>query len=330
MTRSVPAWISRAAIALGVVLFGVTLLYIDREATLREARQLGLLLPLVFLPSALWHLLRALGWYCCFPPTERPEFWRLFRVRLAADGVSYFTVRGLASEPLRVILLLDRVPAPVSTAATILERTAMGVMSMILVAFCAIAAMYSDVLPEDWQTVFRYIAIGAVVVLLITLVILTRDERYIGPFFERMYRRTGWEWTEGRVARFIREVERLFLLLARQDPGRLRLLVALAIACYALMVLEVWLVFWAIGQPISLWRSAIVETFARTASVPGGVIPASLGALEASNVAVVRALGLAGGGSLALARRLRGLFWAGLGLLFYPRDTLRSKPRGTR
>jgi uncharacterized membrane protein YbhN (UPF0104 family) len=143
-----------------------------------------------------------------------------------------------------------------------------------------------------------------------------------------MYARTGWTWTEGRVARFIREVERLFLMLAREDRRRLRRLVGLSIACFALMVLEVWAVFWAIDQPISLWRSAIVETFTRVASIPGGVIPASLGALEASNVAVVRALGLGGAGSMALARRVRGLVWATLGLLFYPRDTLRSRPKG--
>ena len=108
-------------------------------------------------------------------------------------------------------------------------------------------------------------------------------------------------------------------------------MIVLSLSCFALMVLEIWVVFWAIGQPISLWRSAIVETFTRSASVPGGVIPANLGALEASNVAVVRALGLtAGAGSLALSRRVRGLFWAGLGLLLYPRDTLRSHPQGRR
>ena len=72
-------------------------------------------------------------------------------MRLAADAVSYFTIRGLASEPLRVVLLLDRVPAAASTASTILERTAMGVMSVILVAITSIAAMTSDVVPEDWQ-----------------------------------------------------------------------------------------------------------------------------------------------------------------------------------
>jgi uncharacterized protein (TIRG00374 family) len=327
MTPSVPTWISRVAIVVGIALFGVTLLFIDRDATLREARHLGILLPVVLLPSAGWHLLRTLGWYWCFPPDERPRFWRLFQVRLAADAVSYFTVRGLASEPLRVVLLLDRVAAPVSTAALILERTAMGVMSVVIVAACALAAMSSDVLTEGWQQLFRYIAAGAVVVIMMTAVFLTRRGRYVGPLLERLYARTGWHWTEGRVARFIREVERLFLMLAREDPRRLRRLVALSIACFALMVLEVWVVFWAIGGEITLWESAIVETFTRVASIPGGVIPAGLGALEASNVAVVRAMGLAGAGSMALARRVRGLAWAALGLLLYPRDTLRAHPK---
>lgn len=326
MRPSVPAWISRAAILIGIALFGVTLLFIDREETLRESRQLGVLLPLVLMPSGAWHALRTLGWLISFPPELRPTFWRLFRVRLAADAVSYFTIRGLASEPLRVVLLLDRVPAATSTASTILERTAMGVMSVTLVAATAIVAMTSDIVPEDWQRIFRGIAIVAVVVVLLTLLFLTRRGRYVGPLLEAMYRRTGWGWTEGRVARFIRDVERIFLMLARSDPKRLRTLVLLSLACYALMALEVWVVFWAIGQPVSVWRSMIVETFTRSASVFSGAIPANLGALEASNVAVVRALGLAGAGSLALARRIRGLFWAGLGLLLYPRDTLRTPP----
>jgi hypothetical protein len=43
-------------------------------------------------------------------------------------------------------------------------------------------------------------------------------------------------------------------------------------------------------------------------------------------VAVVKALGLAGGGSLALFRRFRSLLFASLGLALYPRDTMTLKP----
>jgi hypothetical protein len=198
-------------------------------------------------------------------------------------------------------------------------------MSVILVGLTSAVAMSSEVVPEYWQQIFRGIAVAAVVVVGLTLLFLTRHGRYLGPLFEALYRRTGWHWTEGRVARFIRDVENIFLMLARSDRRRLRRLAVLAIAAYALMTLEIWFVFWAIREPVTVWSAMFVETFTRSASIFSGAIPANLGALEASNVVVVRALGLAGAGSLALSRRVRGLFWAGLGLLLYPRDTLKTR-----
>jgi uncharacterized membrane protein YbhN (UPF0104 family) len=328
MRRSVPQIISLVAIVAGLVLFVVTMLGIDRTETLIEARSLGAALPLVLLPSIGWHLLRAAGWYVCFPAEARPSFWRVFRVRLAADGVGYFTIRGVASEPLRVVLLMGHVAPVVSAAASVLERTAMGIMSVVGVGIFAAFAVSSDMLPAAWQGVFRGIAITAGVVLLLSFLFLMRTGRYFGPIIERIYARTEWRWAGGRTVRAISAVEDLFLKLARTDGHRLRMLVLLSIACYWLMALEVFLVFWAIGQPISLWVGTIVETFTRSASVIGGAIPGNLGALEASNVAVVKALGLAGGGTLALFRRFRSLLFATLGLALYPRDsvTLSSSP----
>ena len=161
MRRTVPQVISLVAIVAGVVLFVVTMLGIDRTETLNEVRRLGVLLPLVLLPSIGWHLLRAAGWYICFPAEERPSYWRVFRVRLAADGVGYFTIRGVASEPLRVVLLMGRVSPVVSAAASVLERTAMGIMSVVGVGIFAAFAVSSDMLPPGWQDVFRGIAITA-------------------------------------------------------------------------------------------------------------------------------------------------------------------------
>lgn len=322
MKRTVPQIISLIAIVVGFTLFIITMMGLDRDETLLEARAIGLALPLVLLPSVGWHLLRAAGWWVCFPPEHRPSYWRVFRVRLAADGVGYFTIRGVASEPLRVVLLMGQVPAVVSAAATVLERTAMGIMSVVGVGLFAAVAVSSDMLPAAWQGVFRGIAMTALVVLVLSLLFLMRTGRYFGPLVEAIHRRTGWRWAGGRTVRAISAVEDLFLKLARTDPRRIELLVALSVACYALMAMEVYLVFWAIGQPISPWVGTIVETFTRSASVAGGAIPGNLGALEASNVAVVKALGLVGGGTLALFRRVRSLIFAIVGLAIYPRDTV--------
>ncbi|MEW6319717.1 MAG: lysylphosphatidylglycerol synthase domain-containing protein [Acidobacteriota bacterium] len=326
--RSIPQIISLVALLAGIALFAATMLSIDRRETFAAAARLGPALPIVLLPGAAWHLVRTAGWFICFPAGQRPTFWRLFRVRLASDGVAYFTIRGVASEPLRVLLLLDRVPATVSAAAAVLERTAMGIMSVTLVGGFATIAMYSDVVPEGWQRVFRGIAIVAVVVLFLTLMFLTRTGRYLGPLFERIHRRTGWRWTGGRVVHFLADVERLFLELARTDPHRLWGIVGLSMAAFALMSLEVWLVFWAIGEPVDALTGAFVETFTRSASVFGGAIPANLGALEAANVAVAAGMGLTGAGSLALARRVRSLVWAAAGLALFPRDALRPRDNG--
>ena len=322
MKRTVPQVISLVAIVAGLALFVVTMLGIDRTETWIEAQNLGLALPIVLLPSVGWHLLRALGWWVSFPREQRPSYWRVFRVRLAADGVGYFTIRGVASEPLRVVLMMGHAAPVVSAAATVLERTAMGVMSVLGVGVFAAIAVSSDMLPAAWQGVFSGIAAMAGVVLFVTLLFLRRSGRYFGPLIERIHARTGWRWAGGRTVRAISAGDDLFLKLARTDRDRLQTLVALSIACYWLMAFEVYLVFWAMGQPISLWVGTIVETFTRSASVPGGAIPGNLGALEASNVAVVNALGLAGGGTLALFRRFRSLLFATLGLVIYPRDSM--------
>ncbi|HEX7284213.1 MAG TPA: lysylphosphatidylglycerol synthase domain-containing protein [Vicinamibacterales bacterium] len=325
MRRTVPQIISLIAIIAGVALFVVTMLNLDRTETLSEIRRLGVLLPLVLLPSIGWHLLRAAGWYVSFPANERPSYWRVFRVRLAADGVGYFTIRGVASEPLRVVLLMGHVPPVVSAAASVLERTAMGIMSVVGVGVFAAFAVSSDILPRAWEEVFRGLAVTAAIVLGLCVLFFLRTGRYFGPLIESIHRRTGWRWAGGRTVRAISAVEDLFLKLARTDSRRIAYLVLLSIACYWLMAMEVVLVFWAINEPISVWLGTIVETFTRSASVLGGAIPANLGALEASNVAVVKALGLAGGGALALFRRFRSLLFATLGLALYPRDAVTTK-----
>ena len=322
MKRTVPQLISIVAIVAGLLLFIVTMVGIDRAETLNEVRSLGVLLPLVLLPGVGWHLLRAAGWYVSFPVEQRPSYWRVFRVRLAADGVGYFTIRGVASEPLRVVLLMGHVSPVVSAAASVLERTAMGIMSVVGVGIVASLVVGSDLIDGPWEDVFRGLAITAAIVLFFCLLFFLRTGRYFGPLIETIYRRTGWRWAGGRTVRAISAVEDLFLKLARTDSRRIATLVLLSIACYWLMAMEVVLVFWAIGEPISLWLGTIVETFTRAASVAGGAIPGNLGALEASNVAVVKALGLAGGGALALFRRFRSLLFATLGLALYPRDVM--------
>jgi uncharacterized protein (TIRG00374 family) len=318
--RSVPHLLSLTAIVVGVALFVVTLYHIDLAETVASARGLGFALPAILLPSLVWQLLRTWGWSIAFPDGTRPVFAHLFRVRLAADAISFFTVRGLAGEPLKVVLLYDRVPPEISTAAVAIERLAFAVGGIVIAGLVSLFAVSRLTLTGTWDAVFRLLSIGAVLLVwLIVWIARHRSGDYLGRLVLFLDRITGKRLEASRVVRFILEVEDVILALLRGDRRRLVILSILPIVCYLLMALEVWLVFWAIGRPITITEGLAVETFTRLASVASAAIPANVGALEASNAVVADALGLAGGGALALSRRIRSLLWAGIGLLVYPR-----------
>ncbi|MBI4886573.1 MAG: flippase-like domain-containing protein [Acidobacteria bacterium] len=318
--RSVPQIVSMVAIVIGIVLFIVTLIYIDLEETLDTASRLGLSLPVILVPGTFWQVLRTWGWAIAFPDAARPPFTRLLRVRLAADAIAFFTIRGLAGEPLKVVLLYDRVAPEVTTAAVALERLAFAVIGIVIAALISLVAVTRLSMPGAWDTVFRLLILAAIVILTMAWIMARRRPGdYLGRLVAALDRATRRRLGTSRAIRFILAVEDVLLQLLRGDRRRLVILTALAVCCYGLMAVEVWLVFWAIGRPIGIIEGLAVETFARLASVASAAIPGNIGALEASNAAVVGALGLAGGGALALARRIRALLWAAAGLAVYPR-----------
>jgi len=327
VTVSAPQLVSLVAVAIGALLFFVSLRYINVADTIADVLRLGLAFPLILVPGCVWHFLRTWGWWIAFPDATRPAFTRLFRVRLAADAISFFTVRGITGEPLKVVLLYDRIPPAVTAAAIAVERTAFAVMAIVMSGLVSYFAVQRLPMPGGWDALFTLLSIGAVVLLAgLAQMARHRTGDYLGRFVHRLATLTGRQLESSRVIRFILDVEDIILDLLRGDRRRLIILTVLPIVCYGLMAFEVWLVLWAVGQPIGVMASLAIETFARVGSVASAFIPANIGALEASNAAPVAMLGLGGGGALALSRRVRAMLWAMLGLVLYPRvDSQRPK-----
>jgi hypothetical protein len=322
VTVSAPQLVSLVAVAVGAVLFFVSLRYINLADTIDDVIRLGFAFPAILVPGCVWHFLRTWGWWIAFPDNARPSFTRLFRVRLAADAISFFTVRGLTGEPLKVVLLYDRIPPAVSAAAIAVERTAFAVMAIVVSGLVSYFAVRRLPMPGGWDALFTSVSIGAVVLLVVLAQIARRRTGdYLGRFVNRLGTMTGRHLESSRVIRFILDVEDIVLDLLRGDRRRLIILTVLPIVCYGVMAFEVWLVLWAVGQPIGVTAALAIETFARVGSVASAFIPANIGALEASNAAPVAMLGLGGGGALALSRRVRAMLWATLGLILYPRVT---------
>ena len=315
-------------LALGIAVLAGALYFIDVRTTLETARRLGMALPLALLLGGLWHLVRTWAWAACFPQPRQVGFLRLARVRLSAEAFSYLTLRGIAGEPLKVMLLSGSIDARQATAAIVLERIAYLVGTMMIVGAGAACALVGLPLTPLWFGVFRAFAIGSVALTVFTLAVVLGRGTYFQSLLRRIDHALGTSLGEGNVARFTAAVEKQMLDLVRGNPRRLLLLVSATAASYLLMALEAWVILRASGAPIAANAALAVETFSRVSSFATAFIPANLGALEASSLAAVTAVGAAGGGAaLALARRLRGLFWAGVGLAIYPRPVRASLDR---
>ena len=312
------------ALAIGVVLFAITLYYINFQSAIGTIGKLGLALPLALLFSGLWHLARTWAWAWCFPQPRTVSFGRLARVRLAAEAFSYLTLRGIAGEPLKVVLLGDIVDPRQATAAVALERIAYIIVTTWIVGIGSILAIIGLPLSYTWFRVFRAFAIAAGVVALVTALVIGGRGTYLQSWILRIDKWLGTSLSRGRVTRFVGAVERQMLELVRGNLARLAVLLVATIAAYLCMALEAWVILRAIDPTVSLNGALAVETFSRVASFASAFIPANLGALEASSLAAVAAIGASGGAALALARRIRGLFWAAIGLAIYPRRVQRS------
>jgi phosphatidylglycerophosphate synthase len=313
-------FISLGAFVVGAFLFAATLYYVDFHLIAHMGRRLAVALLLSLVASGVWHLARTWAWAWCFPKEARIPFLRLARVRLAAEAFGYLTLRGIAGEPLKVVLLQQDIDPRVATAAVALERIGYIVGTTLIVGIGSLAAIATLPLTHTWFRVFRAFAIGAGVIAVMTGFVLGGRGTYLTALVERLDRVFGTSLASGRVGRFAGAVERQLLDLVRGNPLRLAVLTVATLIAYASMAVEAWIIMRAANVQISFVGALAVETFSRVASFASAFIPANLGALEASSLAAVTAIGAAAAGApLALARRLRGLFWAGIGLAIYPR-----------
>jgi FKBP-type peptidyl-prolyl cis-trans isomerase FkpA len=196
-----------------------------------------------------------------------------------------------------------------------------------LVGVWAAVTLATMPLPPYWRDMFFWFAFVAGVFIFCIVAAVRGEGTYMSRFMEWLTHATRGLVGTHALGRFLVRAERQILEFARTDHRRVVRVIALDVLNYGLMAAEVWVVLRALGTTASFATALTIETFTRVVSIVFAPIPGTLGALEASHLAVATALGLApAGAALAIARRARGLFWAGVGFAIYPRRV----PQGQR
>jgi hypothetical protein len=120
---------------------------------------------------------------------------------------------------------------------------------------------------------------------------------------------------------------------AEGHPQRVWRVFALGIAFHVLAVLEVYLVLgWLMGEARPTWTQSVVfEALNRAITIAFKFVPFRVGVDEALSgaLAPVLAIAAANGVTLAVVRKVRNLFWAGVGLALIGAHRVRKDVRAS-
>jgi hypothetical protein len=299
---------------LGALLF----IYILRRTGLAEIvdgiRRVGWGLSVILVLAGLRLAARAGAWLFCMPPGTRLSFGRAFHAFLAGDTVGTITPFGLlASEPTKVFLTRHHLATRESVASLAAENLLYTASVAAMVGLGLIVVLVTVPLPPVW----RWSIAGAVVALASTAAI-------------------GWRLMQGTWddSRGTRPLWREKVATARQaitgfasmHPARLWQAFALDAVFHVLAVIEVFLTLrWLLGDPSgaatgvrpTLAQAVVFESVNRVIIVAFKFVPFRMGVDEALTGALAPFLSVnpAAGVALAVIRKVRSLFWAGVGLI---------------
>jgi hypothetical protein len=275
----------------------------------------GLAIVLAF--GGLRLAIRAACWRLCLAPGSTLTFGQAFSAFLAGDTIGTITPFGiLASEPTKVFLARHHLAPRDAVTSLAAENIIYAASVLAMVAVGLVVVLFTVPLDVRW----RLWLIAALAGLVIA-----------GAASARLLRGT---WDPSRGARpawreRVAAARQAVVGFSATHPGRLWRVFGLDLGFHMIAVLEAFMTLrWLLGDTPSLGvgepgrsptlaQAIAFEALNRVVIVAFKFVPFRIGVDEALTGAVAPILSVnpAAGVTLAVVRKVRSLFWAGVGLI---------------
>lgn len=286
------------------------------ERIWEAVQRVGPFAPIILIPYLVVYVVDALAWAQVLPP-KRPRFPSLLRIRWAGEAVNNLVPTAyIGGEAVKVGLLRAAgIDAATGTVAAVVSKTAQTVAQGCFVL--AAAAAFCQTMPaRPGLRTALWIVAGCG--LAATGVFFWVQRAGLFALLLAGLRKIGCrpEAIERRRARLL-EIDQTLADYYRLQPGHFWRSTGLYLAGWLLDTLEIYVVAYLLGWPMSWTQALIVEAFTGVAKAIGMWVPGSLGIQESGIVLMGRLVGLPDtlSATYALIRRARELIFAMTGLL---------------
>jgi hypothetical protein len=299
-------FLTAACTVAGIGLF----VYVVRRAGAAEIldgiQRVGWGLVIILLLAGVRFVLRSECWRLCMPDAARLPPGRAFRAFLAGDSVGNVTPLGMvASEPTKVLLSRHHLATRDAVASLAAENVIYAASVATMVSMGLLVVLLTVPLTATW----RWGLGGALVSIAVAVIAGRRLLR--GTWDARRGARPAWREP-------IAAVRQAVAAFSEGQANRFRRAYVLDLVYHAIAVLEVFLTLrWVLGdRSPSLTQAIAFEALNRALVVAFKFVPFRVGVDEALTGAAAPMLALdpAAGITLAVVRKVRNLFWTGVGL----------------
>jgi hypothetical protein len=307
------------AALLGLGLLGYLVLRSGPGAVWKQLHEVGWGFALVIVLGGLSQLAKTCAWRQAFTCDISGLSWsRSFVAQLISDGIGQFGIAGkLVGEGTRISLLRRAVPLPNALSAGAID----GALHSFIAVLIAVSGISATLLLAPLSGEWRAYATLLVAVLISAVVLAAVAVRNRWQLVGQATRAVGRlprlnSWVSGKQP-IIDSAEDNLLSFRDEAPTAFWAALTLNLLWHVLAVLEVYVILRFMGTRIALGGAFIVEALTKVINLVGAFNPGNFGTFEAGNMLIARMFGVTGtaGLTLALCRRVRIAFWAGIGAL---------------
>jgi putative membrane protein len=309
----------------GVILFVFLLHELGVRTVVMNLRLVGWGIAPIVLQEILAYTANTFGWRAAFSsPRPQIPFARLLAARIAGDAVNYLTPTAtLGGEFVRTRYLNGEAESTSLVASVAVAKLSQTIGQITFVVVGLVFVLDDTPLPA---AVRRGLLAGLAGLIALTVVLIVGQRRGMFAPMLRFAHRLGLPERAPALARRLQRLDEEIARFHGDANGALLLSSASFCIGWALGVLEIYLILWFLGVPVSVHRALTIEVLSVAIDGILFFVPAKVGTQEGGKVLIFTILGLDPGKGLALGivRRIRELTWALIGMLILSRRQLLS------
>jgi len=237
---------------------------------------------------------------------------------LISDGIGQFGVAGkVVGEGTRISLLGRTVPISNALSAGAIDGALHSFTAVLVTVLGISAILMIGPVSVMWRVYAGLLIVGLVSAVILAVVAIRNRWQLVGRATRAIGRVPRLHTWVSDKQPIIDSAEDNLLSFRDQAPGAFWATLIFNLLWHMLAVLEVYIILRFMKAGFTLSGAFIVEGLTKVINLVGAVNPGNFGTYEAGSMLITKMFGVTStaGLTLALCRRVRTVFWAGVGAI---------------